>query len=418
MQIYSIRKHINMPGYKIKKVISFTDEAIHIQVEPYKRNKGVCSGCGQKHDKVHSIKGMVAEDLRLGKQRVFLYIPKRRYVCEETGRICTERISWIELGARVTKELAKRIYELTAITSNQEAGWYMGMNDEKVYRVDKAVLEKLFRERLAVTPRSKNISVDEVAWLKWHRYVTNVVDTDEKVVTWNEKGRKAKVLDKYYDSIGAEGCSSIETASMDGAKTYISSTEKKAKNAMIVLDKFHIIKKTNETVDKVRREELRKARENKDEQLIMLANCKQRFILLKKNKSLTKRQSVILSTLCKINQPIYRGMLLKESFLQTYECENIEQAREHLYEWIDQALFSGLEPFFELACSVLNKVEYILNWFKKKISSAISEGFNNKIKRLKRIAYGYRDIEYFKLKIHQHCGYLNPRRFNLNLQPK
>ncbi|MFT5387548.1 MAG: transposase, partial [Candidatus Omnitrophota bacterium] len=45
-------------------------------------------------------------------------------------------------------------------------------------------------------------------------------------------------------------------------------------------------------------------------------------------------------------------------------------------------------------------------------SSAISEGFNNKIKRLKRMAYGYRDIEYFKLKIHQHCGYLNPRRFS------
>ncbi|PIS29489.1 hypothetical protein COT42_05185 [Candidatus Saganbacteria bacterium CG08_land_8_20_14_0_20_45_16] len=51
------------------------------------------------------------------------------------------------------------------------------------------------------------------------------------------------------------------------------------------------------------------------------------------------------------------------------------------------------------------------NWFKKKISSAISEGINNKIKRLKRMAYGYKDVEYFKLKIHQHCGLLNPRRF-------
>jgi len=54
-------------------------------------------------------------------------------------------------------------------------------------------------------------------------------------------------------------------------------------------------------------------------------------------------------------------------------------------------------------------MQYILNWFRKKISSAISEGFDNKIKRLKRMAYGYRDIEYFKLKIHQHCGLLNPR---------
>ena len=58
------------------------------------------------------------------------------------------------------------------------------------------------------------------------------------------------------------------------------------------------------------------------------------------------------------------------------------------------------------------KIPYILNWFTKKISSAISEGFNCKIKRLKRMAYEYRDIYYFRLKIHQHYGYLNPRRFH------
>jgi len=59
----------------------------------------------------------------------------------------------------------------------------------------------------------------------------------------------------------------------------------------------------------------------------------------------------------------------------------------------------------------MEKAQYILNWFRKKISPAISERFNNKIKRLKRMAYGYKDIEYFRLKIHQHCGLLNPRRF-------
>ncbi|MCK5287563.1 MAG: transposase, partial [Candidatus Omnitrophica bacterium] len=81
---------------------------------------------------------------------------------------------------------------------------------------------------------------------------------------------------------------------------------------------------------------------------------------------------------------------------------------------LKQALFSGLIPCLKLACSVINKMQYIFNWFKKKISSAISEGFNNKIKRLKRMAYGYKDIYYFRLKIHQQCGYLNPRRFQLN----
>lgn len=104
-------------------------------------------------------------------------------------------------------------------------------------------------------------------------------------------------------------------------------------------------------------------------------------------------------------------MLLKESFLQVYECKDIKEAEEHLSDWIKQAKESSLEVFKELAESVKEKAQYILNWFKKKASSALSEGFNNKIKRLKRMAYGYKDIDYFKLKIHRHCGLLNPRKF-------
>jgi len=80
-----------------------------------------------------------------------------------------------------------------------------------------------------------------------------------------------------------------------------------------------------------------------------------------------------------------------------------------LNTWIETARTSGFEPFKELAETVQRKFQLIMNYFKKKISSAISEGINNKIKRLKRMAYGYRDIDYFLLKIHQHCGRLNPR---------
>ena len=104
-------------------------------------------------------------------------------------------------------------------------------------------------------------------------------------------------------------------------------------------------------------------------------------------------------------------MLLKETFLQIYTINNIEEAKEYLNNWIREAESSAINIFKKLAESFTDKMQYIINWFHKKISSAISEGFNNKIKRLKRMAYGYKDIEYFKLKIHQHCGLLNPRKF-------
>jgi len=413
MRDYRIKWLLKIPGYKIKE-IQATETEINIWLEAYKRNRGVCSGCGRQHSGLHSVREMVAEDVRLGYRRVFLYIPKRRYRCPIDGKIHTEEIKWIEMGARVTKAFGREVNRLTSITTNQEAGWFLGLNDEKVYRIDKAMLARLYRAKLIPTPVSTNISVDEVAWKKHHRYLTNVVDVDEKVITWNAKGRKAEVLDKYYDLLGKENCAKLKTVALDGARTYISSTTNYAVNAMIVLDRFHATQKANKALEEVRREELSKARKNQDEELIALTNCKQRFILLKHRNRLTEKQSSTLQRLCEINQPIYNAMLLKDSFVGVYELKDEDEAIEHIYGWIDEALESGLPSFVEIAWSLVDKIEYVLNWFKDRRSSAISEGFNNKIKRLKRMAYGYRDVEYFKLKIHQHCGYLNPRRFQLN----
>ena len=162
----------------------------------------------------------------------------------------------------------------------------------------------------------------------------------------------------------------------------------------------------------VRKQELRKARKDENKELIELISCRQRFILLKKKSKLTQKQSGYLQKLCQINEPIYKAMLLKESFVGVYEYENPDEAKEYLEGWIKDALNSSLDMFKKIAESFRDKLQYIINWFKKKISSAISEGINNKIKRLKRMAYGYKDVDYFRLKIHQHCGLLNPRRFS------
>lgn len=409
MQRNTIRKLLNIPAYKVVKVES-SDSAIHVWLQPHKRNRAVCSGCGKVHSGYyHSIKEVVVRDLSLGRMITYLHVPKRMCRCIEDDSIHVEEIEWLKLWSRVTKQFGEKVYRLTSITTNKEAGWFLGMDDEVVYRIDRDILEEKAAEKLDPIPSALNISVDEVSYLKYHRYLTNVIDTDRKLVVWNAKGRKAEVLDRYYKGVGQASCEKIESVALDGARTYISSTNRHAINALIVYDKFHVFQKLNNTVDTVRKCELQKARKNGDDQTVELTNCRQRFILLKNKSKLTEKQDQYLKTLCKINEPIYKAMLLKEDFLQVYEQENLEQAEAHLKNWIAQAAESSLKAFQELAVSFSDKAQYILNWFKKRISSAISEGFNNKIKRLKRMAYGYRDIEYFKLKIHQHCGLLNPR---------
>jgi len=302
-------------------------------------------------------------------------------------------------------------YKKVRRASWQASGWFFGLDDETVYRIDKSILEEKFEEKLTPIPAAINLSVDEVSYLKYHRYLTNVVDVDRRAVIWNDRGRKTEILDRYYEGIGQDACEQIESVALDGARTYISPTTKHAVNATIVYDKFHIRQKLNWAVDMARKQELRKARKENNNELIDLMNCKQRFILLKNKGNLTTNQTNYLTRLCQINEPIYKAMLLKESFLEVYNCSQPEEAQKHLETWIKNALSSTIDTFKIIAESFSRKLQYIVNWFKKKISSAISEGINNKIKRLKRMAYGYKDVEYFKLKIHQHCGLLNPRRF-------
>jgi len=416
MQLDTIRELLDLPaGWKVTRILSFRPNEIRIIVEELITEGQPCQQCGATG--WMGSKGFYetsVEDLALGFRRVFLHLRHRRYRCGGCKASWSLKAPWIRSESRVTSRYAQGIFRLTSITTNTEAGWYMGLDDEKVYRIDKGILENQFLERLVPTPVSTNISVDEVAWKKHHRYLTNVVDVDERVITWNAKGRKAEVLDKYYESVGKENCEKMQSVALDGARTYISSTEKYAVNASIVLDRFHATQKASQALEIVRKSELRKARENKDEELIALTNCKQRFVLLKNKKNLSDAQAVTLKRLCEINQPIYKAMLLKESFIGVYDLKDEDEAIEYMYRWIDEALESGFPSFIEIAWSMVDKIVYVLNWFKEKRSSAISEGFNNKIKRLKRMAYGYRDIEYFKLKIHQHCGYLNPRKSQLN----
>lgn len=413
MRIYNIKKRLNIPEYKITGILSETDKEIHIKLAPYKRKKFVCSGCGQVH-KIgqHGLEETTAEDLPVFEKRAYLHIIKRRYKCPADKSTRIEEIPWLNKWSRTTKRFARKVNRLTAITTNQEAGWFLGLDDEVVYRIDKEMLEAQYNAKLVPPPAAINISVDEVSYKKYHRYLTNVVDVDEKAVIWNDKGRKTEILDRYYAGIGEDNCKRIESVALDGARTFISSTGKYAVNALIVYDKFHIMQKLNWAVDMTRKQELRTARKENNEELVDLINCKQRFILLKKKSNLTDNQAHYLERLCEINEPIYKAMLLKESFLKTYDYQTPEEAQGYLENWIKDAASSTVETFKIIAASFKDKLQYIINWFRKRISSAISEGINNKIKRLKRMAYGYRDVEYFKLKIHQHCGLLNPRRYS------
>lgn len=407
MHIGCLTEILNINNHKVKSIINNTDKYLGVYIEMINSNAAArCSCCGRSHDKIHDTETVTVEDLPIAGKRVFLTFKKRKLECDEIDGVRVEEFEW--LRGRFTKRFADQVYRLTSITSNKEAGWFLYLDDEVVYRIDKSILEEKALEKLTPIPSATNLSVDEVAFQKWHKYVTNVIDVNKRKVIWNAKGRGKETLQKFYKGLGKTSCEDIDSVAMDGASGFISATQENAINAILVYDKFHINKKLNTAIDDVRKQELRTARKDDNKELKDLVCCGERWLLLK-NTNLTNNQQTKLEKLLLINEPIAKAKILKDDFLSIYQLQTPEDAKTKLDSWLKEAVNSKLEPFIELADSFTRKSEMIINYFRKKITSAISEGINNKIKRLKRMAYGYRDVEYFLLKIHQHCGLLSPK---------
>ena len=296
MQKNTITKLLALPNFEVAEVLDHHDDSLHLYIDLIDPVGPVCSACGEVHHQpVHSIGWSRVEDLPLCGKRTLLYVPKRRVRCPVDGKIRVEQFD--QLRGRFTRRFAEQVYRLTSITTNAEAGWFLNLDDEVVYRIDRGMLEELAREKLTPVPAPSCISVDEVAWQKWHKYVTNVVDIDQRKVIWNHNGRGKQTMDAFFADLGAEQSGQIQAAACDGARGYLSSIKQHAKNALIVLDHFHVKSYLNDAVDSVRKEELRKARQEQNSDLAELLHCRKRFMASPQNGSAVSWTSWQTSTI-------------------------------------------------------------------------------------------------------------------------
>jgi len=163
MQLDTITELLNVPNHKVICIVQNTEDRFGFLLEPMEEVSPVCSGCSQIHNTpMYSWSYTVIEDLPICGKRVFLHVCKRKVVCPEDGRIRVEEFDRIR--KRFTKRFVDQIYRLTSITTNTEAGWYWGLDDETVYRIDRTILEELASKRLYSVTVPRYMSVDEVAW--------------------------------------------------------------------------------------------------------------------------------------------------------------------------------------------------------------------------------------------------------------
>lgn len=367
-----------------------------------------CPCCGQIHLVPHDRHAVTVQDLRMTGRPVYLHFRKGRVMCCR-GQPELEYLSWVEKNSYQTVRLRHAIYEeckhtaVSAVAERHRLSWAV------VKGIDKAMIELRLAGR--DLSRLRRIGIDEVALRKGHKYLTVVTDLETRKVVWAGKGRKSRNLNTFFRSLPEATRRAVEVVVIDMWKAYRKSVAKYLPNADVVFDKFHVVKHLNDAVDAVRKAEAKRLEE--DERKVLK---NKRWVLLKGAENLTPEQQGTLAELLEANATLQKTYLLKEEFREFYRLDFkwhwqrglsrriLEMARNYLRGWVKRARESLLEPLRKFCNLVERHEEGILRYFVKRVTGGLSEGINNKIKTIKKRAYGYRDVEYFILKIYQACG--------------
>jgi len=136
MELTTLTELLNIPGYKVTRIIQSTPARLHLLVEAINPGPPICSGCGLPHNQsIHSIGKITIQDLSLCCRLVFLQVTKRKVKCDQDRRIRVETLDWIV--GHFTKRFAEEILRLTTVTSYRAAGWYLGLDDETIHRTER-----------------------------------------------------------------------------------------------------------------------------------------------------------------------------------------------------------------------------------------------------------------------------------------
>jgi|SRR3989338_4002088 len=337
----------------------------------------------------------IIRDLDLCGLKCYIILETYHIKCS-CGYYGIEKLDFLDKYARYTKRFVEYVAQLCQKMSLKDVAEIAGINWKTAKRIDKEELQKLVKGLKNADP--KRIGVDEVAYEKGHKYLTVVRDLDLGRVIWVKEGRAKEDLDQFFVELGKKKCKRIIVAVIDMWKPYIASI-KEYTNAEIVFDKFHVAKKINEAVDNIRKKEFAKA--DKEERINMKHK---RFLILSRRKNLKPEEVESLDILMQQNNPLYIAYLMKEQGLDVFDETDPISGIARIHKWIDNVILTGIEEFNSVIETIKNYLYGIVNYFKYKLTNAASEGFNTKITVIKRRAYGFRDLEYFKLKILQSCG--------------
>lgn len=379
------------------------EKHIEVDVLPRRNSKAICSCCEKPAPLYDRLNKRRFEFVPLWGYRVFLVYLMRRVNCTKCG-VKVEQVPWARGKQELTATYQQFLAHWAKKLSWKEVAVSFRTSWEKVFQAVEYIVDwgLEHRDLSGVTA----IGVDEIAWRKGHNYLTMVyqINAGNTRLLWIGKERTTKTLLRFFRFFGKERSQELKYVCSDMWRPYIKVIQKKAGQALHILDRFHIVAKINKAIDEVRAGEHRQMQ--KDGYEPVLKNS--RWCLLKRGENLTEKQEAKLQELLQYNLRSVRAYLLKEDFNGFWEYVSPAWAEKFLDRWCTRVMRSKIEPMKKVAKTIRKHKPLILNWFKAKkaFSSGVVEGLNNKAKVTTRNSYGFRTYRGAEVALYHALGNL------------
>lgn len=353
-----------------------------------------CSACGSAYV---APRGAVERQFRcppIGRRPVSVVLPIPRVWCLNCGVIRQVAVDFAEPRRSYTKPFARYALELSRLMTIQDIAQHLGVSWDLIKDIQKEDLSRRFgRPKLK---HLRQLAIDEISIGRGHRYVTVVLDLQSGAVVHVGRGKGADALAAFWKRLRRSGAQ-VEAVATDMGPAYIEAVREWLPEATLVFDRFHVMKLFNDKLSELRRQLYHQATA---EHRRVLKGV--RWLLLKRPENLDpeRRERQRLDEALKLNEPLASAYYLKESLAEFWEQADEEEATAYLLDWLAQAEASGIAILVGLAATLRKHALGLLAWYDYPISTGPLEGTNNKIKTMQRQAYGFRDQEFFTLKIY------------------
>lgn len=387
MSMSLIYHAFGLKGVKYRSTKYKENTIIFSAVTKNQRHK--CPECGCRWAKM---KGRKTRSFRMGligRKHCILNLELHRLQCRNCDKLWWPRFPFMVGNHRYTRSFALTVLDLLRFGTVQAVAHLLDVGWDLVKEIHKSKLQSLYRK--IPLYEVKYIGIDEFSIKKGHNYMTLFTDLSTGRILHAVEGKGKEDILPFMKKL-ARKAKNLKAIAMDMSSAFFWSVREVLPHVDVVFDRYHVSALMNRAVDDLRRESQRQLEEEGKQTL-----KGSRFLLLRNYDTLDLEKKDRLDELLEINRPLYLIHSMKEQLRLFWNHTDEKKARRFLAIWCRDAWHSGIKQLADVAKTLASYRTGLLTYFKHRITSGAVEGLVNKIKTLKRQAYGFRDMVYFKL---------------------